>query len=89
LIFSGDLGHYGGQADLALLSKARILKRMKPQLEIGWDGGINNSNAAQLISGGVEVLNAGSFLEKAAVIGEAYASLEKTVQGTVGVDNDH
>jgi len=89
LIFSGDLGHYGGQADLSLLSKARSLKAIKPQLEISWDGGINDSNVAQLITGGIEVLNVGSYLEKAASIREAYASLEKAVKGSDGVNYDH
>lgn len=89
LIFSGYLSRYGGQADLSLLNKARSLKAMKPQLEISWDGGINDSNAAQLIAGGVEVLNVGSYLEKAASIGEAYARMEIAVKGSGGVPNDN
>ncbi len=40
LIFSGDLGHFGGKVDLRLLDKARALKKQKPELEIGWDGGV-------------------------------------------------
>ncbi len=39
LIFSGNLGFQGGQANLALLSKAQKLRSLKPSLEIGWDGG--------------------------------------------------
>lgn len=62
LIFSGKLGHFGGHADLDLLGKARQLKEIKPTLEIGWDGGVNDQNAAELAHGGVDVLNAGGYL---------------------------
>lgn len=62
LIFSGDLGHFGGEADLRLLDKVRDLKRLKPQLEIGWDGGANDRNARALAEGGVDVINCGGYL---------------------------
>lgn len=65
LIFSGDLGHFGGTVDLSLLEKVRQLKEIKPNLEIGWDGGVNDSNARSLIDGGVDVLNVGGFIQKA------------------------
>jgi ribulose-phosphate 3-epimerase len=52
LIFSGSLGHFGGQANTHLLTKVLYLKQQKPQLEIGWDGGVNNQNAHVLASGG-------------------------------------
>jgi ribulose-phosphate 3-epimerase len=81
LIFSGNLGRYGGQANPLLLNKVRSLKAMKPQLEIGWDGGVNDSNVAPLVAGGVEVLNVGSYLERATSFEEAYSRLEKAVQG--------
>jgi len=64
LIFSGKLGYFGGQADLQLLDKVTKLKSWKPQLEIGWDGGVNADNAQALIRGGVEVLNSGGFIQK-------------------------
>lgn len=62
LIFSGDLGHYGGKADLSLLEKAKQLKQLKPTLELGWDGGVNDDVAPALVAGGIEVLNAGGYL---------------------------
>lgn len=61
LIFSGVLGQRG-VADLSLLDKVRQLKALKPQLEIGWDGGVNDSNVRALAEGGVDVLNAGGYL---------------------------
>lgn len=65
LIFSGNLGHFGGEADLSLLSKVATLKALKPQLEIGWDGGVNDKNVQDLVKGGIQVLNSGGFIQKA------------------------
>lgn len=62
LIFSGRLGYFGGHADLGLLDKARKLKQLKPQLELGWDGGVNDRNVRALAEGGIDVLNAGGYL---------------------------
>lgn len=63
LIFSGDLGRFGGQADLHLLPKAREAKQNHPDLEVGWDGGVNDRNAKQLADGGVDILNVGGFIQ--------------------------
>jgi ribulose-phosphate 3-epimerase len=79
LVFSGDLGHFGGQADLALLDKVRLLRKLKPQLEIGWDGGINNTNARALAMGGVDVLNVGGFIQHASDPRMAYGALSRAV----------
>ena len=76
LIFSGDLGHYGGQADLNLLSKVRELRTLKPTLEIGWDGGVNDQNVQALVHGGVDVLNAGGYIANAENPAQAYATLK-------------
>lgn len=89
LIFSGNLGSYGGQADLSLLEKAHSLKAVKPQLEISWDGGINENNALALINGGVDVLNVGKYLQQAKSVEEAYARLEKVVKGNSTETNDN
>ncbi|HEX4773949.1 MAG TPA: hypothetical protein VH234_00315 [Candidatus Saccharimonadales bacterium] len=63
LIFSGDLGHFGGHANLDLLHKVQALKTHKPDLEIGWDGGVNEQNISRLASGGVDVFNVGGYLQ--------------------------
>lgn len=65
LIFSGRLGHFGGEIDLSLLPKAQEAKSHHPDLEIGWDGGINDQNIKQLADGGVDMLNVGGFIQKA------------------------
>jgi len=76
LIFSGNLGSYGGHSDLTLLHKVRDLKAMKPNLEIGWDGGINDRNVRALVDGGVDVLNVGGFIQKAEDPRAALAALQ-------------
>ncbi len=80
LIFSGHLGHFGGKADTHLLTKVLRLKYLKPTLEIGWDGGINDKNAAILAAGGVDVLNTGGFIQHAADPAAAYRQLRNAVQ---------
>lgn len=88
LVFSGDLGHFGGNVDLGLLDKVSKLKNLKPELEIGWDGGINLGNAKQLADGGVDVLNTGGFIHDAADAETAYNSLVEAlrVAGGLGLD---
>ncbi|MCW1907797.1 MAG: hypothetical protein KIH63_000460 [Candidatus Saccharibacteria bacterium] len=76
LIFSGDLGHHGGHADLGLLDKAAALRALKPDLELGWDGGINDTNARSLLDGGIDVLNVGGFIQRATNPQAAYDKLE-------------
>lgn len=80
MIFSGDLGHFGGRADLDLLIKAQAIKHLKHSLEIGWDGGVNDSNVHLLAAGGVDVLNVGGFIQKSSNPGEAYAKLKSKLR---------
>lgn len=75
LIFSGDLGHFGGSANTHLLTKALQIKRLQPRIEIGWDGGINDKNVNVLAAGGVDVLNVGGFIHHAADPAAAYQAL--------------
>lgn len=79
LIFSGDLGRFGGNADLTLLSKAKYTAEHYADLEIGWDGGINDENIVTLARGGVDVLNVGGAIQKSSNPEEAYATLESLV----------
>lgn len=80
LIFSGNLGYQGGsQADMQLLDKVTAIKELKPTIEVGWDGGVNDQNAAELVRGGVEVLNVGGFIQKSPDAQEAYAALRALI----------
>lgn len=77
LIFSGHLGHFGGQADLRLLKKVQEAKSHHPNIELGWDGGVSLTNAKQLVDGGINVLNAGGAIQKA---DDPQAAYDKLVQ---------
>jgi ribulose-phosphate 3-epimerase len=75
LIFSGKLGHHGGQMDPAMLDKVKFVREYHPEVEIAWDGGITDKNALALVAAGVDVLNVGGFIQKSADPREAYAKL--------------
>ncbi len=75
LVFSGKLGYHGGEADMNLLNKVSKIRQHHPDAEIGWDGGINDQNAKQLVEAGVDVLNVGGFIQKSEDSVAAYNSL--------------
>jgi ribulose-phosphate 3-epimerase len=75
LVFSGDLGHFGGQVDMTLTSKAVEVKTANKHLEIGWDGGVNIENCRKLADAGIDVLNVGGAIQKSATPQEAYATM--------------
>ncbi len=77
LIFSGHLGYHGGQADLTVLEKVKNLRGQNTDIEISWDGGINAENAPKLIEVGVDVLNVGSFIQKAENPQQRYEQLTR------------
>lgn len=79
LIFSGNLGHQGGDAKLKHLDKVKYIKNRKPEIEVGWDGGITNHNAKQLADGGIDVLNVGGYIQRAKDPVDAYAKLKKII----------
>jgi ribulose-phosphate 3-epimerase len=79
MIFSGELGKYGGTASLMQLEKVRLVKAINPNVEIGWDGGVNIENAYTLTQGGVNVLNTGGALSSAPDPAAAYQALVKEI----------
>ena len=79
MIFSGDLGQFGGKASMMQLEKVRLVKRINSAVEIGWDGGVSVENAYNLTQGGVQVLNTGGAIQKAADSAAAYQELQKEI----------
>jgi ribulose-phosphate 3-epimerase len=75
LIFSGSLGSFGGKANLALLEKVEQIRTIRPDIEIGWDGGANEENVIRLVLGGVDVVNVGGAVQKAGNPQAAYDRL--------------
>jgi len=65
LIFSGNLGEYGGKVNFLQLEKVRLIRAINPEIEIGWDGGANVDNSYTLSLGGVDVVNVGGALADA------------------------
>ncbi len=76
LIFSGSLGSFGGRVDLSLLGKVPQIRSIEPDIEIGWDGGINADTARKLADGGIDVLNVGGAIQKANHPENAYRELQ-------------
>lgn len=75
MVFAGDLGRQGGNIDLMQIEKVPLLRAIKPELEIGWDGGINLSNVRAIAHADVDVLNVGSAISQAADPAAMYQSL--------------
>lgn len=81
MVFGGRLGHHGSTADFDQFHKVGEIRKLYPDMEIAWDGGINADNAKRLVEGGVDVLNVGGFIHKAEDPQEAYAKLETLIKG--------
>ncbi len=79
MIFSGDLGKFGGTASLMQLEKVRLIRKIKAGVEIGWDGGVSVENAYTLAHGGVDILNVGGAIANAESPVDAYNGLVKEI----------
>lgn len=64
MIFSGELGKYGGTANMMQLEKVRLIRAIRTDVEIGWDGGVTVENAYSLSQGGIDVLNVGGTIAR-------------------------
>lgn len=65
LIFAGQLGAQGATADMMQTEKISLIRSLKPELEIGWDGGANLSNIRALAHTDLDVINVGSAISRA------------------------
>lgn len=81
LIFAGQLGMQGSPADLMQMEKIALVRNMKPEVEIGWDGGANMSNVRALAHADLDVINVGSVIaladNPAEVFQELVAEIDK------------
>ena len=75
LIFAGQLGIQGSQADLMQMEKIPLIRNMKPELEIGWDGGANMTNVRAIAHADVDVINVGSAIAQAPDPAQAFQEL--------------
>lgn len=75
LIFAGQLGSQGGAIDMMQVEKVPLVRALKPDLEIGWDGGANLSNIRALAHAGIDVINVGSAITRATDKAAMYQSM--------------
>lgn len=80
LVFGGDLGHQGASADMLQVEKVPIITKIKPDVELGWDGGANMKNVRALARAGMNVINVGSAISNAPNPAEMYAALQKETE---------
>lgn len=79
LLFAGDLGHFGGVADMEVLKKIPDVRVINPTVELGWDGGVSIENAPLLVQQGIEVLNVGGFIQNSDMPEKAFKDLVTVV----------
>lgn len=81
LIFAGRLGMQGSPADMMQTEKIPLIRNMKPEVEIGWDGGANMSNVRALAHADLDVINVGAAISQAenpaAAFQELVAEIDK------------
>lgn len=77
MIFSGSLGEQGGQADLLQCEKVPLIRGLKENIEISWDGGANLSNVRAITHAGVDVINVGGAITNAPDPAAMYKALSE------------
>ncbi|MBR3055997.1 hypothetical protein IKG64_01635 [Candidatus Saccharibacteria bacterium] len=81
LIFAGQLGVQGSPADMMQTEKIPLIRNMKPEVEIGWDGGANMTNVRALAHADLDVINVGAAISQAenpaAMFQELVAEIDK------------
>ncbi|MCR5700432.1 MAG: hypothetical protein K6G49_03350 [Candidatus Saccharibacteria bacterium] len=81
LIFAGQIGVQGSPADMMQMEKIPLIRNMKPEVEIGWDGGVNMANVRALAHADLDIINVGSAITKAenpaVVFQEMVAEIDK------------
>jgi ribulose-phosphate 3-epimerase len=75
LVFTGRLGHNGGEFRTDCLDKIGQARELCPDLEIGVDGGVDQETGRMAIEAGANLLDCGSFIHEAADPEIAYIAL--------------
>ena len=82
LIFAGALGQQGGQADMLQTEKVPIIRQIRSDVEIGWDGGANLQNTRALSHSGIDVINVGATIATSPDPAKAFADLTAELEKT-------
>lgn len=75
MVFAGQIGVQGSPADMLQTEKIPLIRNIKPDVEIGWDGGANMSNIRTLAHSDVDVIDVGSAISQAPDPAEAFNQL--------------
>ncbi|MDF2461024.1 MAG: rpe, Ribulose-phosphate 3-epimerase [Candidatus Saccharibacteria bacterium] len=81
VVFTGRLGHNGGEFRVDCLEKIAAARAINPGLEIAVDGGLNQETSRLAIEAGADLLDVGSFIHDAADPEIAYVAVEAIAQG--------
>ncbi|MFC2122165.1 ribulose-phosphate 3-epimerase [Bacteroidota bacterium] len=81
LLLSVDPGFYGSPYIPEVLDKVAELRQLYPNLEIGMDGGIKESNIVEIAKSGVDTICVGSAIFLQPHPGESFRHLQSLVQG--------
>jgi len=82
LVFTGKLGHNGGEFRADCLEKIAQARAVNDNLEIAVDGGLNQVTGRQAIEAGADLLDVGSFIHDAADPEIAYIAIQAIAEGT-------
>lgn len=86
LVFAGALGKNGGTPNLLQVEKVKLIRKINPNAEIGWDGGVGKDNVRTLAHSNINVLNVGSYIFEAQDRKAAYEELKaEAVQRGVAI----
>ncbi|QQR52317.1 hypothetical protein IPG36_07240 [bacterium] len=81
VVFTGQLGHNGGEFRADCLEKIAQARAINPNLEIAVDGGLNQTTASLAIEAGADVLDVGSFIHDAKDPEIAFVAMEAIAEG--------
>jgi ribulose-phosphate 3-epimerase len=81
VVFTGRLGHNGGEFRADCLEKIAQARAINPNLEIAVDGGLNQETSRQAIEAGADLLDVGSFIHDADDPEIAYVAIEAIAEG--------
>jgi len=81
MIFTGTLGENRGHFRPECLTKIAEVRKVKPDIEVGVDGGIDLTNAAMIVRAGADVLYVGGAIHHAPHPAIAYEALTAIATG--------
>lgn len=81
VVFTGKLGHNGGEFRADCLEKIAQARAINPDLEIAVDGGVNQETGRLAVEAGADLLDVGSFIHDAQDPEIAYIAVEAIAEG--------